>query len=94
MDHYRKPQPMKRQSWGAQSQWIHPQNTPIPKAQETPRKSGQNDSHSQQSEAQGFAVRLFPGINGSYALKTHQRNCPTVSYTRKRQSYQQTCPAG
>lgn len=63
---------MKRQAWGAHSQWIHPQDTL--------RKSGQNDSKNQRLK--GFAVRWLPGITGSYALRSHQYNCPAVSSTR------------
>ena len=46
-DHYRKPQPIKMQSCGAQSQGPHLQNTTAPNTQGTLQKRGQKDSNNQ-----------------------------------------------
>lgn len=63
---------------GAQSQWIHLQKFLAPNAQETFQKRRWKDFKSQ------FAVRLcLLAISEATSMKTHQLDCPNVSWTNK-----------
>lgn len=69
------------QNCGAQLQWIHLQNIPAPRAQKTLLKMGQRDCRSQR--VRDFAIRLcLPVTSVATPIKSHQQDCPNVSWTR------------
>lgn len=85
-DHYGKPQPVEKKSWRVQSKWRHQQNTSTPKAQGTLRKRGKKACKSQGDR--DFAIRpCLPVIPKAVTIKAHQRDCPSVSWTRVAKPY-------
>lgn len=80
---HRKPQPIKMQSCGVQSQWIHLQNILIPESQGTLMKRGHKDCKSQRVRIREFALRLCLLVTPeAIPMRSQQHDCPNVSWTR------------
>ena len=78
--HFRTSQPIKMQSYGAQSQGLHLQNTSTSKAQGTLSKRRQKDCKSRR--VRGFAVRLCFLVTQKLHTMSRQCDCFNMSWTR------------
>ena len=77
-DPYRKPQTPQIKSWGAQSQWIHLQNTPVPKALGTLQ-----EIDCKRQRIREFAVRLCLSLMSEASPRNPpQCDCPNMSWTK------------